>query len=206
METIILKFIIIFVLSFLFGFERQISKKPVGFGTFIFVSIGSCALGIVALNLNSENPLPLLGAIVTGIGFLGAGALIKSTDKIFGFTSAASIWIFAIIGLIIGIGEYLVGAITYFFVWVVIFTDKYIEKKGIGAYNKKITIKTKGIIKKSEVTSLFKKVRWKLENLSINKKNHTSTIKYVVSLPREEVNHISNEMINKKWITSFIIE
>ena len=46
---------------------------------------------MTAVSLGFEDPIPLLGAIVTGIGFLGAGALIKTTDKIFGFTTAASI-------------------------------------------------------------------------------------------------------------------
>ncbi|MEK6757865.1 MAG: MgtC/SapB family protein [Nanoarchaeota archaeon] len=206
MEIIILKFFIVFVLSFLFGIERQISKKPVGFGTFIFVSIGSCALGIIALDIQSENPLPLLGAIVTGIGFLGAGALIKSTDKIFGFTSAAGIWIFAIIGLIIGIGEYMVGIMTYFFTWVVILADKYFERKGIGAYNRKITIHTKGVIQKSEILPLFEGMKWKLSNLIVDKQNKTSTIEYIVSLPRENVSRLSQKLNSKNWVTSFSIE
>lgn len=206
MEIIILKFSIVLIFSFLFGIERQVSKKPVGFGTFIFVAIGSCALGIVALDINADNPLPLLGAIVTGIGFLGAGALIKSTDKIFGFTSAASIWVFAIIGLTIGIGEYFVGAITYLIVWVVIITDKYLEIKGIGSYNKKITIKTNSLVEKSKILSMFNDSRWKLTNLSINRKKKTETVEYIVSLQRADVDRISKELVKTKWVESFKIE
>jgi putative Mg2+ transporter-C (MgtC) family protein len=99
------RFIITFVFSVIFGLERQRAHKPVGFGAFTFVAVGSCALSITAINLYPDNPLSLLGAIVTGIGFLGAGALIKTTDKIFGFTSAAAVWLFAIFGLVVGVGN-----------------------------------------------------------------------------------------------------
>jgi len=109
-------------------------------------------------------------AIVTGIGFLGAGALIKNADKIFGFTNATSIWIFSIIGLLIGIGEYKEAMVTYTIVWVVISFDVYLESKGIGNYNKKIMIKTKRIVNKSKIISLFKERKWKLLDLSIDKK------------------------------------
>ena|SRR5659263_171028 len=95
---ILLRLTLTFALSLIFGYERQRSHKPIGFGTFIFVSVGSCGLAITATIL-SENPLPLLGSVVTGIGFLGAGALIKTNEKTFGFTTAASVWLFAIFGI-----------------------------------------------------------------------------------------------------------
>jgi len=85
LSIILLRLTITFALSLIFGYERQRSHKPIGFGTFIFVSLGSCGLALTATILN-DNPLPLLGSIVTGIGFLGAGALIKTNEKTFGLT------------------------------------------------------------------------------------------------------------------------
>jgi len=205
-SAIIFKFLVIFLMSFLFGIERQVSKKPVGFGTFVFVSTGSCALGIAALEIAPANPLPLLSAIVTGIGFLGAGALIKSTDKIYGFTSAASIWVFAIIGLLVGIGDYKTSLITYTIVWTVILTDKYLESMGSGTYNKKITIETKKLVDKSEIVEIFNERKLKLIYLSTNKKKKKTTVTYIVSLPRKEIKEISDKLIEKKWVNSFIIE
>lgn len=156
LTTIILRFFIVFILSSIFGIERQRSHKPIGFATFIFVSIGSCGLAITSTILNLENPTPLLAAIITGIGFLGAGALIKTTDKIFGFNTAASIWIFAIFGLTIGIGQYLIGSILYGLIWIIVLGDRYLEKKGIGSYQKKITIVTKKIIQEKDWLSSCK--------------------------------------------------
>ena len=89
--TIVIRLLAVFILSLIFGIERQRSHKPVGFGTFIFVAIGSCALAIAATIIDIDDRIIILGSIVTGIGFLGAGALIRNNDKIFGFTTAASL-------------------------------------------------------------------------------------------------------------------
>ena len=161
MNQIVLKVLIIFILSLIFGIERQFSNKPIGFGTFIFVSIGSCGLAISAITLNSENPLPLLSGIVTGIGFLGAGALIKTSDRIFGFTSAASIWLFAIIGLCVGIGAYLLALSLYLLIWIVVLIDKQFEAKGLGLYQKKLTLVLKDKYSKDEIKSIINAKKYK---------------------------------------------
>jgi putative Mg2+ transporter-C (MgtC) family protein len=90
------RFALTFLIAFAFGYARQRGHKPIGFGTFIFVATGACALALTAVNRAPANPLPLLAAVVTGIGFLGAGALIRSGDQIKGFKSAASIYLSAI--------------------------------------------------------------------------------------------------------------
>jgi putative Mg2+ transporter-C (MgtC) family protein len=68
----ILRLLLGFSLAFAVGLERQLRRKPVGFGTFTFVATGACALAIMALDIEETNPLPLLGGVITGIGFLGA--------------------------------------------------------------------------------------------------------------------------------------
>jgi len=153
LSIILLRLIITFALSLIFGYERQRSHKPIGFGTFIFVSVGSCGLAITATLLN-ENPLPLLGSVVTGIGFLGAGALIKTNEKTFGFTTAASVWLFAIFGIIIGVGQYTIGITVYLITWVIIYFDKLFEKKGMGYYQKKLIINTNKIVDKSDIKKI----------------------------------------------------
>ena len=95
--TALIRMLLVFGLSLIFGLERQRSHKPVGFGTFIFVALGACTIGIVATKYSLGDSISLLAATITGIGFLGAGALIKNTDKVFGFTTASAIWLFAII-------------------------------------------------------------------------------------------------------------
>src|SRR3989454_3205620 len=95
---VVVRLLFVFGLAFSVGLERQLHRKPVGLGTFIFVSMGAATLAILAIDLEGDNPLPLLGGVITGIGFLGAGALIRANDRVFGFTTAALVWARAALG------------------------------------------------------------------------------------------------------------
>lgn len=207
METpiIILRLILTFIMASIFGLERQRSHKPIGFGTFIFVSVGSCALAMIAMDVDSTNPFTLLGAIVTGIGFLGAGALIRTTDKIFGFTTAASIWLFAILGLIIGLGEYQIGLNLYVIIWMVILFDQILAKKGIGSYQQKIVVSTNKIIDESEIINVLKEngvKKYKLMNLEINKKKGGLYSTFLIEGPKERIKKIHKALLNFEWFES----
>lgn len=132
------------LLGFIYGYERQRARKPIGFGTFIFVSTGACSLAIIAMSLPERNTIPLLASIVTGIGFLGAGALIRTGEKIQGFTSAALIWLFSIFGLSVGVGAYTVALSLYAIIWMVSITDHGFQRRGIGAYKKQLRLTFSG--------------------------------------------------------------
>jgi putative Mg2+ transporter-C (MgtC) family protein len=207
--TILIRFAVVFTLAFIFGMERQRSHKPIGFGTYIFVSVGSCALAIISEILSQDNPLSLLSAIVTGIGFLGAGALIKTTDKVFGFTTAASIWIFAIFGLAIGVGEYTIGGIIYALMWFVIFYDIYMEFKGIGSYQRKLIVYTNQIIHEKEITDIFALShigKYKSIGTEVDKKNARIIKTYSIEGKKEEINKIPQALFKKEWFESCKIE
>lgn len=207
MEIVFLRIIIITIMSFLFGFERQLSHKPVGFGTFIFVSVGSCVLTLLSGVIYPKDPFIIVGGIITGIGFLGAGALVRTQDKIFGFTTAASIWIFAILGITIGLGYYLAGGITYIIIWIVILADRILELRGFGSHQRKITICTNKIIKnKNEIIRIFNNHKWRLLNIETDKENKRSQITYLLSAPRNYVSRLNNILLNEKWVYSFKIE
>ena len=206
--TTIIKLLIAFILSLVFGLESQKSHKPIGFGTFVFVTIGSCALGITAISVFPANPTSLLAAIITGIGFLGAGALIKGTDKVFGFMSAASIWLFAIIGLSVGIGEYFISFVMYVLVWVVIIFDKYLEKRGIGSYQKKLFIVTDGLIKEKELKNflLMYAKNYKKLSVEINKKDNEMHLTYLVEGTSDSINKLVQNLFKEDWLKSCKVE
>ncbi|MFH0870530.1 MAG: MgtC/SapB family protein [archaeon] len=206
--TILLKFCITLILALIYGLARQKAHKPIGFGTFVFVSTGACALSISAIMIQKDNPLPLLGAIITGIGFLGAGALIKTSDKIFGFTSAASIWVFAIFGLLIGVGEYLPGMLVYVMVWLVMVFDKYLENRGIGSYQRKMVINTNKIVPEKDIDSLIAigSVKFKKTTIELNKKDNTMTMTYLIEGKKEDINSIPQRLYEKPWFSSFKVD
>lgn len=112
------------------GIERQVAQKPIGFGTFTLVAISSCSASIIAIIMVPANPLTLLSGAISGISFLGAGSLIKSSDgsliqgiiALFsclltrvsqGFMTAALLVTSAFIGLTIGAGFYIFGAMLW---------------------------------------------------------------------------------------------
>ncbi|MBS3117793.1 MgtC/SapB family protein [Candidatus Woesearchaeota archaeon] len=204
--TMAFRFAVVFIFALVFGLERQRAHKPIGFGTFVFVSIGACALALISVITNQGGSLPLLAAIVTGIGFLGAGALIKTTDKIFGFTTAASIWLFSIIGLTIGIGEYIVGSILYFLCWMVVFIDRQLENRGIGSYQKKITIRTTKDITSEELHSVLQAKRYKLVSVEINTKSHEYFITLLLEGAKADINDLPKRLFKVSWVASFKIE
>jgi len=205
--TIITRFLIVFFLSAILGIERQRSHKPVSFGTFIFVALGSCALALTATSIDIENRIIVIGSIVTGIGFLGAGALIRNNDKIFGFTTASSIWILAIFGLIIGIGQYLEGIIIYSLIWVVLIIDNILEERGVGLYQKKITINTNKIINEKEITSMINgSAKKRLININLDKANNKLSLTYLIAGKKEDINSIPQKLFDKPWFESFKVE
>jgi len=203
-NEIFLKFFLVFVMSFMYGLNRQKSHKPVGFGTFILISVGSCALAITAIDMNIDTSIALLAATVTGIGFLGAGALVRNSDKVFGFTTAASIWFFAIFGMMIGLGEYSSGFMIYTMVWIVAGFDKYLEKNAIGSYRRKIAIECKGFAPKETVTAILEKYtsEFYLYQISLNKKRKTSMLTYIIEGPKNEIDKLLKNIYSKNWCIS----
>lgn len=139
-DIILVRFGTAFVLAFALGVVRQRLGKPIGFGTFIFVALGSCGLALTAMSLHAETPLPLLSSIVTGVGFLGAGALFRTADRVVGFTSASTIWICAVFGLTLGIGEYEISGLVYGAIWAVIAVDHLLERRWVGVHERKLRV------------------------------------------------------------------
>lgn len=207
--SILIRFAITFLASLMFGLERQRSHKPIGFGTFVFVSLGSCALSVTAILITSDSqnsPLALISGIVTGIGFLGAGALIKTTDHVFGFTTAASIWFFALFGLIIGVGQYEIGLLMFSLVWVVIFIDKKLEKKGIGLYQKKLQIVASRKINGEDIFDVLGTKKYKIVSMDVDRKSNKFSINLLVEGSKANINRIPGVLSKTEWVESFKME
>jgi len=203
---IVLRLVASFALSLLFGLERQRSHKPTGFGTFVFVTLGASALAVTAITIAPGNSVPLLAAAVTSIGFLGAGALIKTSDKIFGFTTAASLWFFAAIGLIIGIGEYLLCATLYCLVWAVVVIDRLTDKLGLG-FQEKITINTNMIVNIKDIEGELEKCAKKIKLISIeeDKKNEKLSVTHIIYGNKDSVGKVTLKVREEKWFESLKI-
>lgn len=116
---IISRLAISFVLGGLIGLERQIHRRAAGLRTHILVCVGSCLMMIISIymfeqykNTANVDPSRIAANVVTGIGFLGAGAIMRENERIKGLTTAATLWLIAGIGLAIGCGFYLAGVVS----------------------------------------------------------------------------------------------
>lgn len=94
------------------GFERQRAEKPARLRDYLLVSMGACAFTLVSIfGFPEGDPARVAAQIVTGIGFLGAGVIIRQQGTIVGVTTAAGIWVCAAIGMAAGAGMYLVALV-----------------------------------------------------------------------------------------------
>jgi len=151
----LVKILSVFTMTFLFGLERQLEHKPVGFGVYSFVGCASCALTTVALDHAPATLMPLLGAIVTGVGFLGAGALFRGPEGITGIISASSLWTFAILGIIVGYGEFIIAAVLYIVVWTILGVNRLFEFQSFGYYQKTLELRAKRYLTKDDLKLVF---------------------------------------------------
>jgi putative Mg2+ transporter-C (MgtC) family protein len=91
------------------GFERELRQKTAGLRTNILIAIGSALFTVMSYELADEagsDPGRVAAQIVTGVGFLGAGAILRTDSGIYGLTTAATIWVNAAVGLAAGGGEF----------------------------------------------------------------------------------------------------
>jgi putative Mg2+ transporter-C (MgtC) family protein len=95
------------------GLERQVRGKPVGIRTSALITIGTYMFLAGGSSVLSEtgDPSRIIGQIITGIGFLGAGVMLARDGVVVGVTSAATIWALAGIGIAVGLGMYSVGIV-----------------------------------------------------------------------------------------------
>jgi putative Mg2+ transporter-C (MgtC) family protein len=96
------------------GLEREYRRKPAGLRTNILIAIGSCLFTILSLEMTRgvADTSRVAGQIVTGIGFLGGGAIMRNRDTVHGMTTAATIWVNAAIGIAAGTGQYALATMT----------------------------------------------------------------------------------------------
>lgn len=110
------------VLGGAIGMERQLSGKPAGLRTNILICVGAALLGDLSIRMGAlpgrtgPSPTMIAAQVMSGIGFLGAGTIMKDGGTVMGLTSAATIWIVAAIGLALGAGHRLEAAGTAFIV------------------------------------------------------------------------------------------
>jgi len=139
------KLLVSILLGGLIGIERQMHGRPAGLRTHILVCMGATLVMMVSESfVGTVDPGRAVAGIVTGVGFLGAGVIVKSRDVVRGLTTAACIWFAATIGILVGQGLFLLaGASSLLSVAVLTLLAKVVRKLPSVSYHRAI-VSTRG--------------------------------------------------------------
>ncbi len=119
----VLRMVVAVLLGALVGVEREIVHRPAGLRTHMLVSLGSCLFMIVSMKFDLD-PARIAAGVVTGIGFIGAGTIIaekaRHREIVLGITTAAGLWATSGIGLLVGMGEYILATVAALIVFCIL--------------------------------------------------------------------------------------
>ena len=136
------------------GYERKTKGQTAGIRTFALISMGATLAMLISiyvpqeyLGLKNGDPGRIAAQVLSGIGFLGAGAIIQMKGSVRGLTTAAGIWIVATIGLAVGVGLYTLSIVATALIMVVLVqVEKFEHRKNMGAQSRIIRMKIDGVI------------------------------------------------------------
>ncbi|MDN5358639.1 MAG: putative Mg2+ transporter-C (MgtC) family protein [Candidatus Diapherotrites archaeon] len=110
-------------LSFFLGLDRERRGKPAGLRTMLLVGTGAALFTVVSIyGFPGSDPSRVASNIVTGVGFLGAGTIlrVKEKERILGLTTAATIWYVAAVGTLVGVGMYAEAVVATILGWLIL--------------------------------------------------------------------------------------
>ncbi len=196
---ITIRIILSAILGGIIGIERESVNRPAGFRTHILVALGSTIVMLTNIYLvtivHTTNVAPgrFGAAVISGIGFLGAGTIIKEGSSVKGLTTAASLWATACIGVTLGAGMYIVSLLSTFIVFITLelfpkFEEKMFKYKisslHIEAKNKAVLENITTILDKHNVTTLSFYIQHDEDKIIVNYK-----IKYLKKLDFKKISH-----------------
>jgi len=124
-----LRLLLATALGAIIGYQRERAGKPAGLRTHVLICVGAALFTIASIyGFAADDTARVAAGVVAGVGFLGAGAIIRGGEGVVaGLTTAATIWAVAGIGLAAGAGLYLVSAVTTVIILIVLFLPRHIR-------------------------------------------------------------------------------
>lgn len=181
-----------FFCGIILGLERRSKQHAVGIRTLALISISSALLSILSIDMASAgngagDPTRIAAGVVTGIGFIGGGAILRQGLNIRGITTAAIIFSASAIGLACGAAMYIPAAITLFVSIIVLYALNKVERKLFpAAKNKQLTISIEGTtFDKQKIKDLMTSNGIIIHdlNLSYSKEENKTTLFYTIKTP-----------------------
>jgi len=189
-----LKLFLAMLLGGFIGIEREVMDSPAGFRTHTLLCMGAALVMITSINFFEMNqglvaldPLRLGAQVISGIGFLCAGTIIKDGSQVRGLTTAASLWVVACVGLAVGAGFYKlsIGATLMAFITLMILKKVQTIFSGNSEVIEVIIEKCETSSQIAEVIDIMKQMDVQVNNIKMSPHDETSTqAKFFVKLPR----------------------
>lgn len=190
---IILKLTLACFLGGMIGLERESLNRPAGLRTYTLVCMGSTLAMIVSLDMYYQyahtvnaDPGRIAAQVVSGIGFLGAGTIMREGANIRGLTTAAGLWVVACIGLAIGAGMYLPAVVaTALILFVLIYFVKFEEKfTGLREYKGFVVVVDDGPGQVGRIGSLLGEMNVLIKNIQLERvENEGLEVELLLQLP-----------------------
>jgi putative Mg2+ transporter-C (MgtC) family protein len=126
--TVLAQIVVAAGLGAAIGLERELGAQPAGLRTHMLVSLGAAVFSLAGTDLIGSDPARIAAQVVTGVGFLGGGAILREGATVRGLTTAASLWVTAAIGVAVGLERWFAAVATAAVALGVLWLMKYVER------------------------------------------------------------------------------
>lgn len=200
----LLKLALALLIGTVIGAEREYRNKSAGLRTIILISLGSTLFTILSYTLGAEDETGRIAAnIVTGIGFLGAGAIMREGLTVSGLTTASSIWVTAALGMAVGAGEFMLAALGTVVVMIVLTLFEFLQSL-IDRYKSEIDLHiTLADDDYSAIEKEMKRFKIRFDKVRTIKRAGNAVLHYEVSGRKKELNKFLATLHRNKAIRSF---
>lgn len=213
MLDIMLKLLLAIALGGIIGLEREASQKPAGLRTHILISASAAMMMIFSeLVLAGKEPaggdtLRVAAAVITGMGFIGAGTIIQSQGMVHGLTTASTLWTVAGLGLVVGAGYYLVAIVFSVLIIAALVLFRRVEethlKKALYHYHLKIKDSPDILV---NLRKLIFHLGLKLAELNLKKERNVSIVSLSFSSSEEKERQFNQSLFDMGEILEIKIE
>jgi len=218
-QQIVLRLFLTAVLGGLVGLERERHNQPAGLRTHIILSVGSALAMCISINLAMQfqplvpngDPARLAAQVISGIGFLGAGAIFRYGTSVKGLTTATSLWTVAIIGLAMGAGHYFSAIVATALLLVALSVLDILEKRFLtGVITRTITMKvTDRPSLVDELKQVFQDLGIEIKSISISKNVETNEMEFeaIAKVPGQpDMDRLIGKLSHVQGIRAFEIQ
>jgi putative Mg2+ transporter-C (MgtC) family protein len=193
----VLKIVLALVAGGLIGIEREARDKAAGFRTLIFICVGATLFTILSSEIAGQPDPRIAASVVTGVGFLGAGVILREQGRVVGITTAAVVWLAAAVGMCVGGGYYLLTGVVVFLALVVLWLFPLVEHAVHSAHDERVyeVVSRQGPQKGTELEGVFRQSGLHVRPLRQLKSGDTMTTTWQAAGPMKAHERLAQRLL-----------